>query len=289
MLAVALLLLFAAGHAEEGECVDGICAAPAPRATAIYGASDTISSVELLKELNALHFDHSLRMGLPRDPEQEDSPRQVAPGVVYSSVSPRDPFAGRERHLVSFNADVAANVLGMRITAGEEGQGGEEEARKAVATMLSGAEAPPGADLAAYRYAGHQFGVFVEQLGDGRAVSWGHIRPQASATADAVLGVPSELWSNRESMGHEEWMQSYAGALSSSGALDLHLKGTGKTPYSRGGDGMAVLRSSVREYLGCAALAGLRIPTALSLSLVVDSERTVMRDPLDDGRAPLLQ
>lgn len=271
------------------ECVDGLCGSPAAVNEANCGEGDVISHTKLVQALKSLHFDHGLLMGLPRDPLQDDTPRQVVAGTVYSSVGPRDPFEGRERHLVSFNADVAANVLGLEITAGGEEEGEEGvAARRAVATLLSGADAPPGAELSAYRYAGHQFGVFVDQLGDGRALSWGHVLPHANGDSSAVLGDTSEVQGKREEMDHEHWMRTYAHAFSSSGALDFHLKGTGKTPYSRDGDGLAVLRSSVREYLGSSALAGLRIPTALSLSLVMDSERTVMRDPLDDGH-PLLE
>jgi len=98
---------------------------------------------------------------------------------------------------------------------------------------------PGGATLAAV-YSGHQFGVWAGQLGDGRAHLLGE-----------VVGP------------HGNW--------------ELQLKGSGMTPYSRMGDGRAVLRSSVREYLAGEAMHGLGIPTTRALALVV-SDDPVMRE-----------
>lgn len=92
-------------------------------------------------------------------------------------------------------------------------------------------------------YSGHQFGVWAGQLGDGRAL---------------MLG---ELEHNNHS-----W--------------ELQLKGTGPTPYSRQGDGRAVLRSSIREYLCSEAMHALGIPTTQSLSLIA-SDLAVMRETLE--------
>ncbi|MBU4610987.1 YdiU family protein [Achromobacter sp. GG226] len=80
-------------------------------------------------------------------------------------------------------------------------------------------------------YSGHQFGVWAGQLGDGRALLLGEV--------DGPTG-----------------------------RFELQLKGSGLTPYSRMGDGRAVLRSSVREYLASAAMAGLGMPTTQALALV---------------------
>ena len=89
---------------------------------------------------------------------------------------------------------------------------------------------PHGQALAAV-YSGHQFGVWAGQLGDGRAHLIGEV----------------------QHAGHS-W--------------ELQLKGAGMTPYSRMGDGRAVLRSSIREYLAAEAMAGLGIPTTRSLCLI---------------------
>jgi uncharacterized protein YdiU (UPF0061 family) len=92
-------------------------------------------------------------------------------------------------------------------------------------------------------YSGHQFGQWAGQLGDGRALSLGE----------------------------------YA---SPKGTLEIQLKGAGKTPYSRMGDGRAVLRSSIREYLCSEAMAGLGIPTTRALCLT-GSPLAVLREELE--------
>lgn len=90
-------------------------------------------------------------------------------------------------------------------------------------------------------YSGHQFGIWAGQLGDGRAILLGDV-----ATSDG-------------------------------GQLELQLKGSGATPYSRMGDGRAVLRSSIREYLCSEAMAALGIPTSRALS-VIGSDQLAMRE-----------
>lgn len=109
--------------------------------------------------------------------------------------------------------------------------------------VFSGAEPLPGGDTLAAVYSGHQFGVWAGQLGDGRAHLLGEIQ------------------------GPE-------------GAWELQLKGAGKTPYSRMGDGRAVLRSSVREYLASEAMHGLGIPTTRALALVA-SDDPVWRETVE--------
>ncbi|AMD46590.1 protein adenylyltransferase SelO [Bordetella holmesii] len=106
--------------------------------------------------------------------------------------------------------------------------------------VASGQMPLPGGDTLAAVYSGHQFGVWAGQLGDGRAHLLGE-----------VAG-PNGSW-------------------------ELQLKGAGLTPYSRMGDGRAVLRSSVREYLASEAMHGLGIPTTRALALVV-SDDPVMRE-----------
>ncbi|NYT36904.1 YdiU family protein [Allopusillimonas soli] len=102
--------------------------------------------------------------------------------------------------------------------------------------VFSGQRPLPGGKTLAAVYSGHQFGVWAGQLGDGRA----HLLGEVVA--------PSGHW-------------------------ELQLKGSGMTPYSRMGDGRAVLRSSVREYLASEAMAGLGIPTTRALALVVSDDK----------------
>ncbi len=101
-------------------------------------------------------------------------------------------------------------------------------------------------------YSGHQFGVWAGQLGDGRAILIGEVPAAAPAEAVGAPGDPS-------------------------GVIELQLKGAGKTPYSRMGDGRAVLRSSIREFLCSEAMAGLGIPTTRALC-VIGSDMRVMRE-----------
>tara|TARA_B100001057_G_scaffold225645_2_gene226019 strand:+ start:5961 stop:7523 length:1563 start_codon:yes stop_codon:yes gene_type:complete len=110
---------------------------------------------------------------------------------------------------------------------------------------FSGSRTLSGMDPHATCYGGHQFGNWAGQLGDGRAINLGE--------------VPL-------SQGH----------------LMLQLKGAGPTPFSRGADGLAVLRSSLREYLCSEAMHHLGIPTTRALSLIATGEK-VMRDILYDG------
>ncbi|XP_076146886.1 protein nucleotidyltransferase YdiU-like isoform X1 [Alosa pseudoharengus] len=111
---------------------------------------------------------------------------------------------------------------------------------------FSGGKLFTGSVPLAHRYGGHQFGYWAGQLGDGRA----HLLGQ---------------YTNRKG---ETW--------------ELQLKGSGKTPYSRSGDGRAVVRSSVREFLCSEAMHHLGVPTSRAASLIVSKE-PVWRDPFYNG------
>lgn len=121
-----------------------------------------------------------------------------------------------------------------------------------LAEFASGQKLFPGSDPLAMKYTGHQFGTYNPQLGDGRGLLLGEHRG-----ADGIL-------------------------------RDLHLKGSGKTAYSRFADGRAVLRSSIREYLASAAMAGLGIPTTEALCVVTSSD-TVLREGFPEPCAALLR
>ena len=113
--------------------------------------------------------------------------------------------------------------------------------------VFSGDLVLPGMDPHAACYGGHQFGNWAGQLGDGRAINLG----------EAV---------NRRG---EHWT--------------LQLKGAGPTPYSRRADGLAVMRSSLREFLCSEAMHHLGVPTTRALSLILTGEM-VERDMFYDGR-----
>ena len=94
-------------------------------------------------------------------------------------------------------------------------------------------------------YSGHQFGQYVSQLGDGRGLLLGQVK-----TGDCLL--------------------------------DIHLKGAGKTPYSRFGDGRAVLRSVIREYACGEAMHALSIPTSRAL-MIIGSDEPVIREKTENA------
>ncbi|HEY9132255.1 MAG TPA: YdiU family protein [Dyella sp.] len=116
----------------------------------------------------------------------------------------------------------------------------------AFAQTFGGNALLPGMQPYATNYGGHQFGNWAGQLGDGRAIGLGEL-----------INAAGRRW-------------------------ELQLKGAGRTPYSRGADGRAVLRSSVREFLCSEAMHHLGVPTTRALSLVATGE-TVERDMFYDG------
>ena len=109
--------------------------------------------------------------------------------------------------------------------------------------LLLGTDVPSGATPVAQAYAGHQFGGFVPRLGDGRALLLGEI------TVD-------------------------------DGLRDLHLKGSGRTPFARGGDGLAAVGPMLREYVVSEAMHALGIPTTRSLAVVATGRRVQREIPL---------
>ncbi|RJU81988.1 MAG: YdiU family protein [Candidatus Poseidoniales archaeon] len=115
--------------------------------------------------------------------------------------------------------------------------------------ILGGGKVIEGMDPYAQRYGGHQFGNWANQLGDGRAITLGEVK------------LENEV-------------------------LELQLKGSGITPYSRFADGKAVLRSSIREFLCSEAMHHLGVPTTRALSLVTTGEK-VLRDMMYDGNPAL--
>lgn len=116
----------------------------------------------------------------------------------------------------------------------------------AMREVLAGNRPWPGTEAVATVYSGHQFGVWAGQLGDGRAHLLGTCR-----------GPDGQIW-------------------------EVQLKGSGRTPYSRMGDGRAVLRSSIREFLCSEAMAGLGIPTSRALA-VVGSDTPVRRETMESA------
>ena len=158
------------------------------------------------------------------------------PEAYYSRVCPTpvpDPY------LVCYSPEALA-LLDLEAS---------EITRPELIETLAGNQLLPGMDAIAALYAGHQFGHYVPQLGDGRAILLGELKNAAG----------------------EGW--------------EVQLKGAGRTPYSRGGDGRAVLRSSIREFLCSEAMHALGIPTTRALA-IVGSDRPVYRE--DEETAALV-
>lgn len=145
------------------------------------------------------------------------------PARFYARVEPAKVAAPE---VVIFNRELAAE---LRLDPDMDGH--------RAAVLFSGNELAEDSTPIAMAYAGHQFGAFVPQLGDGRAILLGEIRDR-----DGIL-------------------------------RDVQLKGSGRTPFSRGGDGRAAIGPMLREYLISEAMHALRIPTTRSLAVVTTGEQ----------------
>ncbi len=161
---------------------------------------------------------------------QFDNGYRQLPAEFYHSVAPQ-PLHGS--HLISFNAAAAALI----------DLDPQQAQRPDFIDHFNGATPLAGAEPLAMCYSGHQFGVNVPRLGDGRAILLGQVR-----------NIEGELW-------------------------DLQVKGSGPTRYSRNADGRAVLRSSIREYLCGEAMHGLGIPTTRALCLIGSNEAVYREQP----------
>src|SRR5262245_37901908 len=163
-----------------------------------------------------------------------DNTYACLPEAFYAKLNPT-PFS-EPPYLVNFNP-AAAELIDLDPN---------EVKRPEFAGVFGGSLLVPGMAPLAMIYAGHQFGVYVPQLGDGRAILLGEVKNERG----------------------EKW--------------DLHLKGAGLTPFSRDGDGRAVLRSTIREYLCSEAMQALGIPTTRALC-IVGSDDKVYREQVETG------
>lgn len=146
------------------------------------------------------------------------------PAHFYARLDPIPVAAAR---LLMFNAPLAAE-LGIDTGALDD---------TGLAAIFAGNTVPGGAEPIAMAYAGHQFGHFVPQLGDGRAILLGEVVDRGGVRRD------------------------------------IQLKGSGRTPFSRGGDGRAPLGPVLREYLVSEAMHALGIPATRSLAAVATGEQ----------------
>ncbi len=184
-----------------------------------------------MKRLSEIDFTNDFVANFTGDNSGNKTPRQT-PGMVYSRV---EPTPVKQVTLLAWSSDLA-NELGI-----------EKPETQFDIDVLGGNLVTSSMQPYAACYAGHQFGNWAGQLGDGRAITLGELQTN------------SKVW-------------------------ELQLKGPGLTPYSRSADGRAVLRSSLREYMMSEAMHYLGIPTTRALSLVTTGD-PVMRDMFYNGNA----
>ena len=147
-----------------------------------------------------------------------------------------NPESVKDPKLIVFNHDLG-NKLGIENTGSKE----------TLSKVFSGNLLPDGSEPIALAYAGHQFGNFVPQLGDGRAVLIGEIINQEQ------------------------------------GRFDIQLKGSGKTKFSRQGDGKSALGPVIREYILSEAMHSLNVPTTRALAAVTTGEDVFRETRLPGG------
>ncbi len=164
-------------------------------------------------------------------PSAFDNSYARLPARFYSRTDPTTVAAPR---LIKFNDELAAD-LGIDLDASDP---------TTMAQLLSGNRKLPGSEPIAMAYAGHQFGQFVPQLGDGRAILLGELRDRGGVLRD------------------------------------VQLKGAGRTPFSRGGDGRAALGPVLREYIVSEAMTALGVPSTRTLAAVWSGERVLREEPL---------
>ncbi|QTE24069.1 protein adenylyltransferase SelO [Polaribacter cellanae] len=178
-----------------------------------------------------LNIKHTFTESLPADKNLENSRRQVK-NAVFSYVSPKKTKNPKVLHV-------------SKEMASELGISSAETKTNFFKNIVTGNEIYPETKPFAMCYAGHQFGNWAGQLGDGRAINLFEVEHK-----------------------NKNWK--------------VQLKGAGETPYSRTADGLAVLRSSIREYLCSEAMFHLGVPTTRALSLSLSGDQ-VLRDVLYDG------
>jgi uncharacterized protein YdiU (UPF0061 family) len=161
---------------------------------------------------------------------QFDNSYARLPDRFYSRL---DPTPVREPRLIRINEALALEL----------GIDPEELASPKGVAMLAGNTVPKGAEPLAQAYAGHQFGGWVPQLGDGRAILLGEV-------------------------------------VTEKGRRDIQLKGSGRTPFSRMGDGRAWVGPVLREYIVSEAMHALGIPSTRALAAVTTGETVVREAPL---------
>lgn len=188
----------------------------------------------------------------------EEFPELCVPWKAAETASPRLVFLDEE-----LAAEIGLDPVWLRTEEGQRLLTGEHPA-------LGRGGDPTSARPVAQAYAGHQFGHYSPVLGDGRALLLGEVRRRAHGGPVAPGGVRGRAESEGAGVGQE---------LPS--LTDLHLKGSGRTPFSRpGSDGLAALGPMLREVLVSASLHALGVPTTRSLAVVATGGQVQRERPL---------
>jgi uncharacterized protein YdiU (UPF0061 family) len=170
------------------------------------------------------------------------------PGDPETDTQPRQVLGALHSRVMPTPVAAPRVLAWSRETAELLGLDAADVESAAFAEVFGGNRLLPGMQPYAANYGGHQFGNWAGQLGDGRAISLGE-----------TVNATGQRW-------------------------ELQLKGAGPTPYSRGADGRAVLRSSIREFLCSEAMHHLGVPTTRALCLIGTGD-SVVRDMFYDGNA----
>ncbi|KAI8851691.1 hypothetical protein BC829DRAFT_415152 [Chytridium lagenaria] len=219
--------------------------APTPRLRDVLGCADTLTRILPADPLTPLDSTDVSK------PPLAPSETEASPYIDTSTKKPagRDIRLSRQVHatFTFIEPEPLPNPVWLGISrSAAELIDVDIEDDDELLSILSGSFVPTQCRPWAHNYAGHQFGFYAGQLGDGRAVSLGEI------AIKTVTGDVKERY-------------------------ELQLKGAGRTPYSRFGDGYALVRSSVREFLASEYMAAIGIPTSRALA-VIGSSRAVYRE-----------
>lgn len=181
--------------------------------------------------MNQLNIKNIFTNELPADSNLENTRRQVH-NACFSYVKPKKTSNPKLLHV----SNEMLSAIGLTE---------EDSKTDTFLNVMTGNAVLPNTKPYAMAYAGHQFGNWAGQLGDGRAINLTEVEHQ-----------------------NQSWT--------------LQLKGAGETPYSRTADGLAVLRSSIREYLCSEAMHHLGVPTTRALSIALTGDE-VLRDVMYNG------
>ncbi|CAM9343077.1 unnamed protein product, partial [Hapterophycus canaliculatus] len=230
---------------QPGRCID----LPAEE---VFSGFDGFGDLDLIEDESSVSEDYSkvsreVRNAFYSPVSLDDAP---APELIVLSE------AAAARTGIPPEVVIASRGRENKSGQGDAQQGSQSQLEEA-ALALSGAQLElfHGAQPFASSYGGHQFGNWAGQLGDGRVATLGEISAAAHESEVARIARGAQT-----------------------GLVEIQLKGIGKTPFSRGGDGKAVLGTCLREFLFSEAFLGLGLSAALAISVCTSGESATVRD-----------